>query len=268
MYACWKLQFFLFFITEYAVKDGLQLINSTQYIRKEDILSNRGSLGRMQKVFIHYVPTVKPITGEIEGKLEKRIYNFSLNLITYGFDVRVDLFCDKSTRFDRAAWSDGELSQADWVIFVCSRSSYELYQLSNNPATFNTASVDRKRLNNINVLRKIIYNQLSIDTSRVIPVILLEEDYNIAFVPPSIRDSNNIFCIFEDTPFDYDNMGGNLERIICQMAGINRVTINTSGQRRGYVKLASQIPQCKLGSHLYSCRMRNLVISIQVLNQN
>ena len=250
----------LFFTIGYAVADGLSLINHAQchkqYLRKEDVLSSRGLLGRMQKVFIHYVPTVKPIAGEIEGKLEKRIYNFSLHLITYGFDLRVDLFCDRSTRFDRAAWSDSELSQADWVIFVCSRSSYELYQLSNNPATFNTASVDREMLNNINVLRKIIYNQLSIDTSRVIPVILLEEDYNNAFVPPSLRDSNNVLCIFEDTPFDYDNMGGNCERIICQMAGINRVTINTSGQSRGYVKLPSQIPQCKFSS------MCNLVISI------
>ena len=201
-------------------------------------MSHRGSLGKKQRVFIHYVPTAKPTTGEIKEVLEMRIYNFSCHLITYEFDVRVDLFCDRSTRFDRAAWSDGELSQADWVIFVCSRSSYELYQLSNNSVTFNTTSVDREMLNNINVLKKIIYNRLSIESSRVIPVFLLEKDYNIAFVPLSLRDSNNVLCIFEDAPFDYDNLNGHFERLVCRMAGISRVAISNAGQNKGYVKLA------------------------------
>ena len=199
----------------------------------------------MQKVCIFYVPTERTTTSEIKGVLEKRIYNFSCHLITYGFDVRVDLFCDQSTRFDRAAWSDHELSQADWIIFVCSRSSYELLQLSNSSEySLNTSCVDREMRNIVGVLRKIIYNRLSINSStRVIPVILLEEDNHIAFVPPSLQDPNNILCIFEDTPFDYNNLGGSLERLICQMAGINRVAINTSKQHREYVKLPSQLPK-------------------------
>jgi len=210
-------------------------------------LCNRGSLGRMQKVFIHYVPTMKSTTGEIKGKLEKRIYNFSCHLITYNFDVRLDLFCDQSASFDRASWSDRELSQAEWVIFVCSRSSYELLQLSNSSeysSTLNTCAVNRETRNIIGVLRKILYNRLSIESpTRIIPVILLEEDNNIAFVPPSLRDPQNILCIFEDAPFDYDNLDGHFEKLICRMAGINRITINNSGQNKGYVKLPSQLPK-------------------------
>jgi len=232
---------FLLFSADDAVRDGAPLINQTQSIRKEDVLCNQGSLGRMQRVFIHYVPTRKSTIGEIQGKLEKRIYNFSCHLITYEFDVRVDLFCDQSTRFDRAAWSDCELSQADWVIFVCSRSSYELLQLSNSSeylSVFNTSCVSKEIKNIIKVLRKILYNRLSIESSsRVIPVILLEDDNNVDFVPPSLRDLNNILCIFEDAPFDYDKLDGHFERLICRMAGINRVTINNFGQNRGYVTL-------------------------------
>ena len=239
--------------TGHKEKDGPPIFNLAQYIRKEDVLRERGSLGRVQKVFIYYVATVKSMANEIKGKLEKRIYNFSSHLITYGFDVRVDLFCDQSNRFDRAAWSDHELSQADWVIFVCSRSSYELLQLSNSSehSAAYTSCLDREMLNNITVLRKILYNRFSIDIStRVIPVILLEEDNNIAFVPPSLQDPHNILCIFEDTPFDYEKLDGHFERLICRMADINRVAINNSGQNRGYIKLPSK------------CMLRTSVLAI------
>ncbi|XP_065895457.1 uncharacterized protein [Dysidea avara] len=231
------------FCGDHVEKDGPPVFNLGQCIRKEDVLHNRGSIGRMQKVFIYYVLTVKSMAGEIKGKLEKRIYNFSCHLITYGFDVRVDLFCDQSRSFDRAAWSDRELSQADWVIFVCSRSSYELLQISNSSehSAAYTSCLDREMLNNITVLRKILYNRFSIDIStRVIPVILLEEDNNIAFVPPSLQDRHNILCIFEDTPFDYEKLDGHFERLICRMTSINRVAINNSGQNRGYIKLPSK----------------------------
>ena len=232
--------------------DGPPTFNHEQCILKEDVLCKRGSLGRMLKVFIYYVSTVKCTTGEIKGKLEKRIYNFSSHLITYGFDVRVDLFCDQSRSFDRAAWSDHELSQANWVIFVCSRSSYELLQLSNSSeqSVAYTSCLDREMLNNITVLRKILYNRLSVDIStRVIPVILLEEDNNIAFVPPSLQDPHNILCIFEDTPFDYEKLDGHFERLICRMAGINRIAINNSGQNRGYIKLPSK---CMLRTSVFA----------------
>jgi len=232
---------FFNFLAGAAGKDG-----TSPYFQKKDALQDRGSLGKMQRVFIYYTPTENYTTVEIKGKLEMRIYNFSSHLITYGFDVRVDLLSDRSTRFDRTAWSDHELSQADWIIFVCSRSSYELLQFSDSSDyCLNTPHADKRLFKNVDVLRKILYNRLSIDIStKVIPVILLEEDNNIGFVPPSLRDPNNILCIFEDTPFDYDNLDGNFERLICRMTGINRVAINTSGQNRGYIKLPSQLPKC------------------------
>jgi len=224
-------------------RDGLALSNQTHCARKED---NRGLLGKMQKLFIYYVPTVEYTTGEIKGELEKRIYNLARRLIIHGFDVRVDLFCDQSTRLDRAAWSDHELSQADWVIFVCSRSSYEQLQLSNSSeylSTLSASGANREMRNIIDVLRKILYNRLSIESSTgVIPVILLEEDNNMVFVPPSLRDPNNILCIFDDAPFDYENLDGHFERLICRMSGINRATINNFGQNRRFIKLPSQLP--------------------------
>jgi len=183
------------------------------------------------------------------GELEKRIYDFSLHLITYGFDVRVDLLCDRSTSFDKITWSDRELSQADWVIFVCSRSSYELFNFSYSSeysSAYNASYIDQETRNNISLLRRTLYNQLSNDaTNKVISVILLPEDNDIAYVPPTLQDTNNVLCIFEDTPFDYDNQDGHLERLLCRMAGINRAEINASQVKEGFVKLPSKLPKRK-----------------------
>jgi len=230
-------------VTGYAFSD-CATTTKPKYSGKSDVLRNRGSFGRRQRVFIHYVPTSQYTCGEYMGELEKRIYDFSLHLITYGFDVRVDLLCDRSTRFDRSAWSDHELSQADWVIFVCSRSSYELFNFS---FSSDASYIDQETRNNISLLRRTLYNRLSNDaTNKVIPVILLPEDNETSYVPPTLRDLSNILRIFEDTPFDYDNQGGHFERLLCRMAGINRSEINSSGIKEGFVELLSKIPKRKL----------------------
>ena len=61
-----------------------------QFNSKDDVVNNLGSLGQWLKVFICYVPSIH--SKRSEGKLESHIYTFARHLITYGFDVRVDLF--------------------------------------------------------------------------------------------------------------------------------------------------------------------------------
>ena len=92
-----------------------------QFNSKEDVTQNLGSLGQRLKVFICYALSVS--SKETRGKLESRIYTFARHLITYGFDVRVDLFASFTVGFDWASWTDREMSQADWIIFVNSKSS-------------------------------------------------------------------------------------------------------------------------------------------------
>ena len=70
---------------------------------------------------------------ESKGKLESRFYTFARYLITYGFDVRVDLFASSTVGFDSASWTDREMSQADWIIFVNSQSSYQLLYHPSGP---------------------------------------------------------------------------------------------------------------------------------------
>jgi len=236
----------LMYIILFICVTGYGTNDSSKYCAKKDVLGNRGSLGQRQKVFIHYVPTSYE-SSECMGKLEKRIYNFSSHLITYGFDVRVDLFCDKSTSFDRLAWSDHELSQANWVIFVCSKSSYELLNSSEYSPTYNTCRRDQEARSNFTLLRRTLYNQVSNNANiNVIPVILLQEDNDIAYVPPTLQDQGNIYYILEDTPFDYENLGGHFERLICRMAGINRAEINAFGSKKGLVVLPSKILKGKI----------------------
>jgi len=201
-----------------------------------------GSLGQGQRVFIHYVPTLSCASDNHHnmGTLEMRIYKFSKHLVTYGFDVRVDLFCDKSSRFDRAAWNDHELSQVDWVIFVCSRSSYELFVSSN----YYKPCFKDQEIRPITALHEIaLYNQITDNVnSKVIPVILLQEDNNAAYIPPALKDPTNIHRIFEDGS---ENLSGDFERLVHRMAGTNKIEISAPGPRETLAELPSEMPASK-----------------------
>ena len=221
-----------------------------QFNTKEDVIKNLGSLGQLLKVFICYAPSVDK---ETRGKLESRIYTFARHLITYGFDVRVDLFASATVGFDWAPWTDCEMSQADWIIFVNSQSSYKLLCHPSGPKEvdvtaphlincFDTAVNEATK--KIRFSGRALYNRLYHDTTlKIIPVILLEEDNRIEYILPILRDTNSVLHIYEDVPFEYDKREGHFERLICRMAGINRMAINSKGVEQKFIKLQSKIPQ-------------------------
>ena len=223
-----------------------------QFNSKEDVTQNLGSLGQRLKIFICYAPSVS--SKETRGKLESRIYTFARHLITYGFDVRVDLFASFTVGFDWASWTDHEMSQADWIIFVNSKSSYELLCHPSRPRdvdvtvphvsnSLDTASVN-EATKKIRFSGRALYNRLYHDTTlKIIPVILLEEDNRIEYILPILRDVNSVLHIYEDVPFEYDKLEGHFERLICRMAGINRMAINSRGVEQKFIKLQSKIPQ-------------------------
>ena len=92
-----------------------------QFNSKEEVINNLAT-GCLGKAIICYVPSVS--SKEAKGKLESHIYTFARHLITYGFDVRVDLFASSTVEFDWTSWTGCEMSQADWIIFVNLKSSY------------------------------------------------------------------------------------------------------------------------------------------------
>ena len=151
------------------------------------------------------------------------------------------MFVDHTTEVDWALWTDYQMSQADWVIYVCSHSLHAMFHSTSGSdqgiATKHTRFSTR-----------ILYNRLFNDAKlKVIPVVLLRGDDNLEFVPPTLRDSKNIFHIYEDIPFCVENMDGDFERLVCRMTGIDRIAIGLNTARhknQGYVKLQSKIPQC------------------------
>ena len=167
-----------------------------QFNSREEVTKNLGCLGQRLKVFICYAPTVG--SKERRGKLENRIYSFATHLITYGFDVRVDLFESFAVDFDWASWTDREISQADWIIFVNSKSSYELLCHPSGPRE---VEVTAPRVSNsfitgatkkIKFSGRALYNRLYHDTTlKIIPVILQEEDNKIEYILPILRDVNS-----------------------------------------------------------------------------
>ena len=209
-----------------------------QFYTFEDIQHNLGKLGQRKKIYIWYIGN-KANTGV----LENRIYMFSCHLTTYGFDVKVDLLTtvNHASETDWACWTNREMSQAEWVICVCSQSLYDMFNNATDPSeihSLNTRATFSQRT---------LYNRLltiNDATLRVIPVILLREDDNLLFVPPTLRDPKNILRIYENTPFNVKKIDGDLERLICWMAGINRMKLRVAenNPRQGYVKLPSKIP--------------------------
>lgn len=223
--------------------------NRKVFKSKADVTGNLGSLGQRQKVFIFYGPSARPA-----GELESRVYNFARQLIIYGFEVVVDLFFNFTVGFEWASWTDREMSQADWIIFVCSESSYELLSYSNGTKEIEVSLPSVKKATPLDTAvneitkkvrfsSKILYNRLFNDEKlRIIPVVLCKGDQH--FILPILQDPQNVLHIYEDRPFDYDKFEGHFERLICRMANINRIALDnaSAGQKTGYIKLKSKIP--------------------------
>ena len=214
-----------------------------QFYTIEDVQGNLGKLGQRKKVFIWFVPS-RHIGDSItaSGALETRIFLFSRHLTTYGFDVKVDLSItvNHTSDADWASWTNREMSQADWIICVCSQSLYTMFNNATDPSEIH--SLNTKATFSYRIVHNIVLNGT---TSKVIPVILQQEDDNLLFVPPTLRDPKNILRIFEDSPFNVKKIDGDLERLICHMAGINRMKLRVAenNHHQGFVKLSSKIPQ-------------------------
>ena len=229
-------------ITEGSCKDGW---NSLKFTKIDDVKNNLGSLGRGVKVLIWYMLSTS-ITAVEDNLRKDRIYKFACHLITYGFKVTIDMFCKHATEAEWASWIDYEMSQADWIICVCSQSLYTTFHSVNDlEKGIQSLSLAEK---NGRLYSRSLYNRLLNDTKlKVIPVVLLKEDDNLAFVPPTLRDPKNILYIYEDTPFCVENINGNFERLVCRMTGIDRMALNFAEQKnQGYVKLPSKIPEGRL----------------------
>ena len=218
--------------------DGRQF---SQFKTLEDIRNKLGKLGQRKRIFVWYVPSKdNPGNKKHIGVLETRIYLFSRHLITYGFDVKVDLFVtvNHTCEADWASWTDHEMSQAEWIICVCSQSLYDTFHNASNPIEIHSLST------NVSFLNKTLYNRLLNDsTLKIIPVVLQEGDNNLLFVPPALRDPKNILRVYEETPFDVKKLDGDFERLICRMAGIDRMVLRFAedDNHQGFVKLPSKI---------------------------
>ena len=256
-------------------RDGVPT-KKMQFNSKEDVMNNLGSLGQWLKIFICYAPSVN--SKDSKGKLESRIYTFARHLITYGFDVTVDLFVNFTVGFDWASWTEHEMSQADWIIFVNSQSSYELLCHPSGPKEVEISAPSVSKANpfdtavneatkKIKFSGRLLYNRLYHDTTlKIIPVVLLQEDNKQEYILPILRDVNSVLCVYEDVPFDYAKLEGHFERLVCRMAGINRLAIGAAGVENKFIKLASKISQSRFinGSVGTLHCMRSYVFTVYV----
>ena len=223
------------------VQDGIASPKYARFKTSEEIQRNLGSLGQRKKVFIWFVPSINTVDNTTHpGMLETRVFLFSRHLITYGFEVRTNLSAgvNRTSKADWGSSTDHEMSQAEWIICVCSQSLYDTFHNASDPIEIHSLST------NVSFLNKTLYNRLLNDsTLKIIPVILQEGDNNLLFVPPALRDPKNILHVYEETPFDVKKLHGDFERLICRMAGIDRMALRFAedDSHQGFVKLPSKI---------------------------
>ena len=223
------------------VQDGIPSLKCSRFKSIEEVQCNLASLGQRKKVFIWFIPSKNILHNTTcPGMLETRIFLFSRHLKTYGFDVKVDISAAVN-HTPQASSTDHEMSQADWIICVCSQSLYDMFHNASDPIEIHSLNTKASLLN------RTLYNRLLNDpVLKVIPVILQESDDNLFFVPPTLRDPKNILRIYEDTPFNVKNLDGDFEHLVCRMAGINRIALrfaeDNHHHHQGFVKLPSKIP--------------------------
>ena len=117
---------------------------------------------------------------------------------------------------------------------VCSQSLYDMFYNASDPIEIHSLSTRASFLN------KTLYNRLLNDPAlKVNPVILQEDDNNLIFVLPTLRDPKNILHIYEETPFNVRNLDDDFEHLICRMAGINRMALRfaENNQHQGFVNI-------------------------------
>ena len=223
------------------VQDGTASPKCSRFKTIEDIQSNLRTLGQKIKIYIWFAPSEATVFNPTHpGMLETRVLLFSHHLMTYGFEVKTNLSAaiNNTSKDDCASLPDHEMSQAEWITCVCSKSLYDMFHNASDPTEIYCLNTKAS------VLNKTLYSRLLNDCAlKVIPVILQEKDNNLDFVPPTLRDQKEVLRIFEETPFNIKNLDGDFERLVCHMTGINREALRFAedNHHQGFVKLPSKI---------------------------
>ena len=207
---------------------------------KEEVQSHLPELGEGVSVFICYAPDpespyLDPQRRVVEIRHNERLITIlTADLERHGFHVVSDLHLGDTEPRNWLRWYISRIHLCNFIILVCSPAFNELF----SQETLRRDVVDQ-RARMFRTYSHAIYDEIAQDvtrgnnTSKFIPVILDRAWEGRDSVPSLFRGGfvYNLSGASEPRGFVYDNKNGGFERLVCRMAGINRVELDKPRDR-------------------------------------
>lgn len=206
---------------------------------KEEVQSHLPELGEGVSVFICYAPDpespyLNPQRRRAEICRNERLITFlTVDLERHGFHVVSDLHLGDTEPRNWLRWYISRIHLCNFIVLVCSPAFKELF----SQETLRRDVVDQRALM-FRAYSHAIYDEITQDlqgnnTSKFIPVIL-DRAWEARDNVPSLFRSGFVYNLSgasEPRRFVYDNKNGEFERLVCRMAGINRVELDKPKDR-------------------------------------
>lgn len=198
-----------------------------------EIEHNLHSIGDGISVFFIYAPNPDDPYKKVSSQdpLEQRnrylMCRLFFDLERHGFHVVSDLHLGDTEPANWVQWYITRILHCNFVIFVCSPAFKELFQ--EQPCVDKVVNDKARRLLDY---RNAIYSGISRELSRAgerrkfLPVIL--DDYKVSECVPALFECGKVFHVKHEASqrkFNYDDKRRDFEKLVCYMAGINRMKL-------------------------------------------
>ena len=199
----------------------------TKFSSRQDVVSNLSSLGRGHHVFLCYLPDpASPYGAPDLTRVRNNLSLVSLlqyDLTRHGFAVISDLSLGDQEPMNLLQWYIQQIELCDHVVLVCSPALKELFSTCQPREPI----ADQKAAR-FQVYSSAIYSEcercMRSGVGKFVPVVLEPEWWNFDRSVPLLFRGSHVYELYgmRARLFDYDDMAGHFERMVCRMVGINR----------------------------------------------
>ena len=213
----------------------------TQWTCRQHVKSNLTRLGTGVSVFFLYAPNpddlYKPPGMEDRPQLRNKFYMSRLffDLELHGFHVLSDMHLGDTQPTNWVQWYVTRISCCNYVVFVCSPAFRRLFEDENLDMDKLTNPKARHLLGYRNAVYSCIEEEVTKGgRGKFIPVILDGKYKNWKDCVPLLFQAGTVYCLKEEKQkrkFDFDNKKRDFEKLVCHMAGINRIEIEMKEQQ-------------------------------------
>ena len=222
----------------------------SQFKTREDVVNNLPRLGQGVSVFICYAPDPEsPYYDPVDRQgiiVRNQIFITHLirDLERLGFTVISDLHLGETQPRNWLQWYVSRMELCDYLIMVCSPAFKELFSCEKPQYP-----ITDERTSWFLAYRNVMYADIAREVnespthSKFLPVIL-DEQYLAENSVPALFMMAPLYQLGSDghRKFAYDNMVGDYERLVCRMAGIDRMKLEKPADQ-GVIKVASPFSQ-------------------------